>query len=324
MLLPSQFEGFEPKFNLLDQAFDSGEATLTTPSSKKEVVKLETSTPSKSESALQWVKTALLIMKLAFQVISGCIGFIFITAYKRATSCDSWKEAGEKTKFFYISNPIRHVKLVSDYYLGGKHTKLGMEASKNTISLASKGSRSTLAIVKEYPKDAELFLGCQPNKCAVSVEDFKKGLGVKEGQGLALFSLIEEWALENSDEFEPYVCGDLSGNDSHRHIEAGDHIPLSSGYDKDGEYDANKNELDKAATWIHNQLEAGKKVYVHCAAGHGRSGMAIAAYLIKYKGMMDEEAKDFIKSMRKDATVHKENKMKQLQLYARWCTNNGY
>lgn len=65
------------------------------------------------------------------------------------------------------------------------------------------------------------------------------------------------------------------------------------------------DQLDEAADFIHNQLAAGKNVYVHCRAGVGRSSMAIAAYLIKYEGKTFDQACSIILDGRRKATIRK-------------------
>jgi len=53
--------------------------------------------------------------------------------------------------------------------------------------------------------------------------------------------------------------------------------------------------LDRSATFIEAQMKAGKKVLVHCLAGEGRTGCALAAYLVKARGMSAATA---LKSLR--------------------------
>ncbi len=58
---------------------------------------------------------------------------------------------------------------------------------------------------------------------------------------------------------------------------------------------------DKLAIGIETlrSIEAqGKKIYVHCKNGHGRSPMLVAAYLMKSRGIDTEQAIAFIKAKR--------------------------
>ena len=57
-------------------------------------------------------------------------------------------------------------------------------------------------------------------------------------------------------------------------------------------------ELDEAVDFIDQQIRSGKPVMVHCAAGKGRTGSVLAAYLVKKQGMTAEEAIEKIRSMR--------------------------
>ncbi len=56
---------------------------------------------------------------------------------------------------------------------------------------------------------------------------------------------------------------------------------------------------------LDSAIQNGKKVYVHCRNGHGRSPALVAAYLMRYKGMPIEEAEEVIKTKRPESHLEK-------------------
>ena len=77
--------------------------------------------------------------------------------------------------------------------------------------------------------------------------------------------------------------------------------------------------MDEAAEFIHNNIQNGKTVYVHCRAGVGRSATAIAAYLIKHKSMDIVDIISAIEGFRPASTIGK--KMQALTNYQEWLKN---
>tara|TARA_Y100000780_G_scaffold232465_1_gene264265 strand:- start:7700 stop:8200 length:501 start_codon:yes stop_codon:yes gene_type:complete len=56
--------------------------------------------------------------------------------------------------------------------------------------------------------------------------------------------------------------------------------------------------IDKSVNFIEKNLKNNKSTMVHCAAGKGRAGTILAAYLIKFKDMDAKNAIERIRSMR--------------------------
>lgn len=56
--------------------------------------------------------------------------------------------------------------------------------------------------------------------------------------------------------------------------------------------------IEEGVSFMRQQIEAGRTVYVHCAKGRGRSATLVAGYLMKYEGLSFEEARDLMKAKR--------------------------
>lgn len=61
----------------------------------------------------------------------------------------------------------------------------------------------------------------------------------------------------------------------------------------------NDDIISAGVDFIQKQVEEGRTVYVHCAKGRGRSATLVAGWLMRYKNMMFEDARDFMISKRK-------------------------
>jgi len=81
------------------------------------------------------------------------------------------------------------------------------------------------------------------------------------------------------------------------------HIPIQ---DRES---PSKEQITQALDWIKNNLDNGKKVFIHCNLGRGRGPLIIALYLIS-QGMDKEESINHVKNIRKFTFFN----IKQLQL----------
>lgn len=62
-----------------------------------------------------------------------------------------------------------------------------------------------------------------------------------------------------------------------------------------------KNYIDEASQFIHESIQSGGVVFVHCFEGKSRSVSCIIAYLMEHKLMSLEEALQFVQSRREIA-----------------------
>jgi atypical dual specificity phosphatase len=78
--------------------------------------------------------------------------------------------------------------------------------------------------------------------------------------------------------------------------------------------------LNEGVAFIHQHVQAGDIVLVHCAKGRGRSAILLAAYLMRYEGYSFAEVNEFMKAKR--PLVKLENRHRQRLLA--WLAQYGY
>ena len=78
-------------------------------------------------------------------------------------------------------------------------------------------------------------------------------------------------------------------------------------------------EIDSTVKFIENEIEAKRGVLVHCAAGKGRTGTILSAYLLKIENLSAKEAITRIRNIRPGSiqTDSQENSLYEYQKYLR-------
>jgi len=102
--------------------------------------------------------------------------------------------------------------------------------------------------------------------------------------------ITEDISLEDKQVDTPF------GVESYLWLPVADHTPPTP------------DQMEYGVSSIEKLVKLGKKVYVHCKNGHGRSPTLVAAYLIRARGMTRDEAEDFIKERRPSIHIEDEQK----------------
>ena len=81
-------------------------------------------------------------------------------------------------------------------------------------------------------------------------------------------------------------------------------------------------EIDAAVQFIEKQIADNHAVTVHCAAGKGRTGVILAAYLVKNEGLSPQEAIDKIRAMR-PGSIQSEVQEWAITMYEKYLKNKS-
>jgi len=68
-------------------------------------------------------------------------------------------------------------------------------------------------------------------------------------------------------------------------------------------YAPSQTQLDIGTSAINEAVSNGKRVYIHCKNGHGRSPAMVAAYLVRFKAYQVDEAVILIKEKRSETHI---------------------
>jgi len=75
------------------------------------------------------------------------------------------------------------------------------------------------------------------------------------------------------------------------------------------------SEVVKTLRWMHNAVEGGKRVVVHCAGGLGRAGTIVACYL-KYRGVSSDAAIAAVRSARSPRAIESAEQMEFVRSFS--------
>ena len=138
----------------------------------------------------------------------------------------------------------------------------------------------------------QLFIGsdfCKGGVCLLHAEQFKK-LGVS----------VELNLSDEENELPP------------KEIETYSWLPVVDGYAP------SPTQLDIGTSVIDGTISNGKKVYVHCKNGHGRSPSMVAAYLVRYKGYSIGQAVREIEQKRPETHIEETQKRALVDFQRKW------
>jgi atypical dual specificity phosphatase len=154
--------------------------------------------------------------------------------------------------------------------------------------------------------DENVILGAMPLKNKDNMNELIK---LSRGK-LAILSTLEDWEMNTQTVLtNPVTPQDWQKNNITQNIVAGeDHIPPSL------------ENLEKSVKFMLDQTAQGKKVYVHCKAGRGRSATTLACYYMVKNNLTPEQAIKLIENKRSIVTLYKKEKIARInEFYEKIC-----
>ena len=81
-------------------------------------------------------------------------------------------------------------------------------------------------------------------------------------------------------------------------------------------------DVQRAVQFMEQQMARGKKVYVHCKAGRGRSATVVCCWLIKSQGLTPEAAQQILSARRPHVNQHLADRPVIKEFYSQLNTQN--
>lgn len=79
-----------------------------------------------------------------------------------------------------------------------------------------------------------------------------------------------------------------------------------------------QTQLDIGTAAMEAAIKDGKKVYVHCRNGHGRSPTVVIAYLVRFGGMTLDEARSLVQERRPEVHIEESQEKALREFSQRW------
>lgn len=138
----------------------------------------------------------------------------------------------------------------------------------------------------------QIYIGsdlCKGGVCKIHGEEFKR-LGVEDEINLS---------IENN-ELPP------------KEIKSYTWLPVVDGHAPD------QSQLDSGTSVMNEVIKNGKKIYIHCKNGHGRSPTLVAAYMIRFEGKTPGEAEELIRQKRPEIHIEETQMAALTEFEKKW------